>query len=190
MPRTIDPVVTDFGSGEQPAFDLGDQLRLRPFTFGDEPIVHAAFNDPDILRWHHFRVDVTVEATAWIERARANWESGFKADWLIEERGNGLGRVGLHVDAMRGTAEVAYWLLPTGRGRGLATRGAGAVTNWAHELGFRRVLLQHSVRNAASCAVALRLGFQAEGTARQSDLHDDGWHDMHQHAHVADDPAP
>lgn len=188
MPRTIEPVVTRFGSGDQPRFDLGDGVTLRGFVSADEAIVRDAFTDPDIVRWHHFRADTVADAAAWIERTRANWVARTKADWLIEEDGAGMGRVGLGVDSLRGTAEIAYWLLPTGRGRGLVTRCAGAITTWAHDLGVHRILLQHSVRNSASCAVAGRLGYRAEGTARQLDLHADGWHDMHQHAHVADDP--
>ena len=62
------------------------------------------------------------------------------------------------------------------------------MTEWAHGLGVHRILLQHAVHNAASCAVADRVGYRPEGTARQLALHDDGWHDMHQHAHVAGDP--
>ncbi len=187
MPRTIDPVVTVFGSGGQPTFHLGDGLTRRPFTPSDESIVRAAFSSPDIVRWHHFRVDTTEEATAWIDRTRTKWVEAEQADWLIEEDGVGVGRVGLHVDAMRGNAEIAYWLLPGGRGRGLVTIAAHALTAWAHDLGFHRIVLQHSVHNSASCAVAVRLGYSSEGTARQQDLHADGWHDMHQHAHVVGD---
>lgn len=58
------------------------------------------------------------------------------------------------------------------------------------ERGFHRVVLQHPVHNALSCAVAERLGYSFEGTARQQDIHDDGWHDMHQYAQVAGDSPP
>ncbi|MEP1124249.1 MAG: GNAT family N-acetyltransferase [Ilumatobacter sp.] len=187
MPRTIDPVVTAFGSVAQPTFELGDGLILRPFGFLDESIVRAAFSSPDIVRWHHFRVDTEADAVAWIERTHAKWVQEESADWLIEEGGVGVGRVGFHADALRGNAEIAYWLLPSGRGRGLVTSAAYAVTEWAHDLRFHRVVLQHSLHNPASCAVAARLGYSFEGTARQQDLHVDGWHDMHQHAHVAGD---
>lgn len=39
--------------------------------------------------------------------------------------------------------------------------------------------------NAASCRVALKAGFAAEGTRRSAALHADGWHDMHLHARIA-----
>jgi ribosomal-protein-alanine N-acetyltransferase len=77
-------------------------------------------------------------------------------------------------------------VLPDARRQGLARRAVECVTRWGDEsIGVHRILLQHSVHNAASCAVALRSGYEAEGTARQQDLHADGWHDMHQQAHLA-----
>ncbi len=97
------------------------------------------------------------------------------------------GRVAMYTDLARGTGEVAYWVLPHARRRRVASRSLAAVTEWAHGwLGLGRILLQHSVDNAASCAVATRLGYELEGVARAADLHTDGWHDMHQHRHLAD----
>ena len=45
----------------------------------------------------------------------------------------------------------------------------------------------HATANQASCAVATGAGFEVEGTARRGLLHEDGWHDMHLHARLADD---
>jgi len=33
--------------------------------------------------------------------------------------------------------------------------------------------------------VAVKSGFEAEGTERGAELHTDGWHDMHLHARIA-----
>jgi len=41
------------------------------------------------------------------------------------------------------------------------------------------------VANPASCRVAVKSGFEAEGTERGAELHTDGWHDMHLHARIA-----
>ena len=99
-----------------------------------------------------------------------------------------LGRCALHVDLERGVGEIAYWVLPAARGQAVATRAARRVTDWGHhELGVHRIVLLHSTQNAPSCAVANRLGYLVEGTARGEGLHADGWHDMHQHAHLATD---
>ena len=90
-----------------------------------------------------------------------------------------------------GLAECTYWTLPRARGRGVAATAARAAARWALAVvGLHRVELQHSVRNAASCRVALRAGFRAEGVRRSALFHADGWHDMHCHALVAGDPEP
>ncbi|MEZ5230568.1 MAG: GNAT family protein [Acidimicrobiales bacterium] len=83
----------------------------------------------------------------------------------------------------------AYWLLSSARGRGVATRACVTATNWAHRMGIHRIQLQHSTENLASRLVAKRAGFVEEGVRRGANLHDDGWHDMVMHAHLAtDDP--
>ena len=52
------------------------------------------------------------------------------------------------------------------------------------------VELIHSTRNPASCRVAENAGYKLEGTKRREALHADGWHDMHLHARLIDDPQP
>jgi RimJ/RimL family protein N-acetyltransferase len=98
-----------------------------------------------------------------------------------------LRRLVLH----EGLAEVSYWVLSAARGRRVAPRALSAVTAWSFAaLGLHRVELYHSTSNAASCRVAQRAGFAAEGTKRGEVRHADGWHDMHIHARLdTDEPA-
>ena len=81
-------------------------------------------------------------------------------------------------------------MLPTARGRGVATRACVAATAWAHELGVNRIQLQHSTRNEPSRRVALKAGYVEEGVRRGANLHADGWHDMRLYSHLAGDPLP
>lgn len=194
MPYTVDPVITGgaMSSLEQPTIRVDNDLRLRPFDHSDADTVLRAFAEPDIQLWHAFRVDAADEARAWIDRTHQLWSEDKSAVWAIVDGSNRvLGRCALHVDVRSGTAEIAYWVLPEARRRLVAARAAVSATAWAHrELGVHRVLLQHSTRNPASCAVARRAGYTEEGTARQQDLLVDGWHDMHQHAHLSSDEIP
>jgi RimJ/RimL family protein N-acetyltransferase len=48
--------------------------------------------------------------------------------------------------------------------------------------------LTHSTVNPVSCRVAVSAGYRLEGTKRRAGLHADGWHDMHLHARLVDDP--
>jgi ribosomal-protein-alanine N-acetyltransferase len=44
--------------------------------------------------------------------------------------------------------------------------------------------------NPVSCRVAENAGYRLEGTKRAEAMHADGWHDMHLHARLSDDPRP
>ena len=102
-----------------------------------------------------------------------------------------MGRVSLKgVDLHDGSAGVAYWMVRAWRGRGLCSKAVVALCEWAFaEAGFHRIGLAHSVANPASCRVAVKAGFRAEGVRRDAALHADGWHDMHEHALLAADQA-
>ena len=55
--------------------------------------------------------------------------------------------------------------------------------------GFHRLGLSHAVGNGASCRVAVKAGFVAEGVRRSAWLQADGRHDAHVHARLRSDPA-
>lgn len=73
-----------------------------------------------------------------------------------------------------GSAGLAYWMVPAARGRGLCTKAAQLLSRWAFDAGFHRIGLEYSPANQASCRVAVKAGFLAEGTRRGSALHTDG----------------
>ncbi|GAB3660126.1 GNAT family N-acetyltransferase [Nocardioides korecus] len=186
----LPPVVPagTLGAHPQPVVRAGD-LRLRPFDARDADALAAAYDDPDIRRWH-VRSLTPAEAGAWVEEQHRRWAAETGAGWAVVEEGELVGRVGLRtMEPAEGEAEAAYWVLPAARGRGVATRALGAMTDWVLAQGFHRVSLRHSTLNEPSCRVALRAGFAAEGVARGSALHEDGWHDMHVHARLRTDRA-
>lgn len=190
VPLTVPPVVDEaaFAGRDQPTITVDGEFTLRPFDSADTAVVLEAFATPDIQLWHGFRIDDLDQAQDWISRTHSLWNEAQSAVWAIVNSTGVLGRCALHIDCRRGTAEIAYWLLPEARGKGVASRAVTTVTDWAHPtLGVHRILLQHSTKNSASCAVAERTGYIAEGVAREQDIHVDGWHDMHQHAHLSTD---
>ena len=176
----------------QPTVKVDDELALRPWRLFDAPHVLAAFSDDDIVRWHTRRLRTLGDAEEWIEGAHNAWTKEESSGWAIVDVADEsvLGRCALHTNLEYGNAEIAYWVLPAARGRGVATRAAIAATRWGHRYGFHRIELEHSTLNLASCAVAERAGFRAEGIKRQSNVHADGLHDMHLHSHIATDPLP
>lgn len=126
-----------------------------------------------------------AEAKGWIAEAGEAWAAEKAASWAVEADGVLAGRMTLRFHLPDGFAEAAYWTREICRGRGVASQALHAATEWAFSIGMHRVELEHSTSTSASCRVALKAGFTAEGTRREGALHTDGWHDMHTHARIA-----
>jgi RimJ/RimL family protein N-acetyltransferase len=177
----------------QPQIDAGD-VRLRPWRPADRPAVVAAYADPAIRRWH-CRTMTDEEARDWIDAWPGRWRDETGAGWAVADAGGAadadgvVGQISLRrLDLAEGLAEVSYWVLPAARGRRVAPRALAAVAAWSFAtLGLHRVEALHSTANPASCRVAERAGFVAEGTRRLEARHTDGWHDMHAHARLDTD---
>ncbi len=71
-----------------------------------------------------------------------------------------------HLDPKRSVIEIGYWLLPSARGRGIATKVARALAEYAFTLGIHRVAAYVEVGNVQSERVLERAGFTREGVIR------------------------
>lgn len=195
MPVLVRPAMVSgsLSDSAQPSIPAEDVAVLRPWSASDAGAVVEAFHDPAIQRWHVRRADSIVEATEWIDLWRSAWATESECHWAVADPNSDvvLGRMSLKgLDLRDGTADLAYWIVRDARGRGLCTVSVMALCQWAfHDAGFRRIELEHSTRNPASCRVAAKAGFRAEGTRRSAALHGDGWHDMHVHARLSSDCA-
>ncbi|MET7705706.1 GNAT family N-acetyltransferase [Micromonospora sp. NPDC005413] len=166
-------------------------LLLRPWRDEDAPAVRGALRDPAIAQWNPQGggpIDDEV-ALLWVRR-RADWSSGGHASMAVTSAADGelLGSVSLH-RIHDGDASIGYWTMPAARGRGVAVRAVVRLTDWAFaDLRLHRVELCHAVANPASCRVADRAGYPAEGTLRESYRYGDGRrYDEHLHARLATD---
>jgi RimJ/RimL family protein N-acetyltransferase len=195
VPRLVPPVVPagTLAARPQPTIEVADGIVLRSWTEADAPAVLAAYSDPDIQRWGRRAIETLDEAREWIATWDETWLAETHASWAIARRtpDEVVGRVSLRgIDLLDGEAECGYWTLPAGRGQGLAPLGLEALCRWGfEEIGFHRLTVCHSVQNEASCRVAVKAGFALEGTMRQNLFHSDGWHDMHLHGRMRDDPV-
>jgi RimJ/RimL family protein N-acetyltransferase len=174
----------------QPRLEV-EELTLRPWQQSDADALVRAYADPDIHQWHA-RSMTTADAEAWIDAELERWGQERGGSWAITRRDVLLGRVGIGgVSLEEARAGITYWVLPEARGRGVASRALVAVADWGFDIvGFHRLELDHSTRNPASCRVAEKAGLTPEGTVRERAMHFDGWHDMHMHGLLADDPRP
>ncbi len=109
-------------------------------------------------------------STGWLTQWRDGWASESECHWAIAapETNELLGRIAAKgVNLWDGTAELAYWVTPAARGRGLCTQAVTALSEWAfREVGFHRLELAHSIHNPRSCRVATKAGFSEEGVRR------------------------
>jgi RimJ/RimL family protein N-acetyltransferase len=190
MPSLTWPVIPGdrLAGSVQPVVPAGGGLVLRPWLLADARALAEAYSDPAIQRWHARRVDSADEARELIAGWQRSWLAATGAHWAVTrgEDGEVVGRVALRSMTLdEGCAECAYWTAPAARGSGIASRSLAGLCRWAFgETGFHRIELVHSVANAASCRVAVKAGFAAEGVLRSAVLHADGWHDMHLHARI------
>ncbi|MFC5033943.1 GNAT family N-acetyltransferase [Streptomyces sp. DSM 41987] len=190
MPFLVAPAISTgaLAASGQPVLPVGADASLRPWLLSDAEAVREAFQDPAIQRWHVRRADSVDEAREWIRGWRSGWRDETEGHWAIVDAASDalLGRMALKsLSLADGKAELAYWTVPSARGHGLCPRAVTALTRWAlGEGGFHRIELEHSTANQASCRVAVKAGFEEEGTRRGAALHADGGHDMHLHARV------
>ena len=173
----------------------GAALWLRPWAESDVDAVWAGFTDPAVAAWNP-QLPFTQHAQAedWLTQKADDWSTGRAASWALclEDPDSAVvGSVGLsNLDRAREAfpsahAAVSYWVLPSGRGQGVAAGAAAAAAEWAlDDLRLPRVQLLHDLDNTASCRVADRAGFDLEGVLRRSAPTRAGWADQHLHARI------
>jgi RimJ/RimL family protein N-acetyltransferase len=159
-----------------------DWVTLRPWLRDDARFLAEASADPAIRRYngildrqgHPSPPLSTADAETVIDEFASNWRafattgtpSG--AAFAIAGTGSGelVGCCGVDDWSKADVAQIGYWIAPSARGRGYATRAAILLTRWLFELGAARVFLTIVAGNSESVAVARRAGFAYEGTMR------------------------
>lgn len=144
---------------------------LRAPVHGDAEAIHAACQDTAIQRWVPIPVPYSRDdALAYVETAGRNWTSGTSCTWLLVDGETVAGALGIDHIA-DGRATIGYWMAPASRGRGLLTRAAQTVIDFAFAappagLGLQRLEWHAYGGNVPSARAAARLGFRFEGVLR------------------------
>jgi RimJ/RimL family protein N-acetyltransferase len=169
---------------------LGD-MRMRTLDQADaELVVEATRNEPAPALWGPrpvgpYSVD---QATA----ALAAWSPGAgRVSYGLLGDDQLLAAFALMLDGPD-RAELAYWVRPEQRRRGLATKGVLLVTGWAHHIGLTRMWLEIEPSNQASVGVAIRTGYRFEERLPRhcrswvrDEPSEDEWHDCLIWSHTA-----
>jgi RimJ/RimL family protein N-acetyltransferase len=147
---------------------------LRPWEYRDADVVLAAGLDRLISRYRYSLPRSADRARTWITATKAERRAGTRLELAVTEGGTPLGSVAL-AEIAHGNAMVRYWLLPDGRGRGLASRAVRLLAGWAFSnLSLGRLAAFIEPMNQASVAVLERCGFIEEGRLRQHMTTHDG----------------
>lgn len=107
------------------------------------------------------------------------FDEGSVLGYDIFYEGKFAGSIDLHhLSAENRSCEIGYWLSKDFVGKGIATRTANKITEYAFdEIDMHRVMIRAASKNKASCAVVGRLNFNHEGTLRDEELLDGEYYD-------------
>lgn len=149
----------------------GCELRLLEPSDAQELHRLIEANRPRLARWMawaHEQTPAQTLAFVCATRRQLAENDGLQAALVAD--GRIIGVAGFHgVDWQNRSASIGYWLGETQEGRGTMTQAVRALTGYAFDhWGLNRVEIRVDVENLRSRAIPERLGFQQEGTLRQS----------------------
>lgn len=143
-------------------------VSLRPLSL-DDVDEWMAGEDEEQIRWFEFPGPAPRESVVRaIEAWTASWRTGGPVrQWAVCEAASGRIAGGVDVrDLGHGEVNLSYIIFPTFRGAGLATRAGKLALRYAADvMGATAAVIKVLEGNAASIAVARRLGAMQVGTA-------------------------
>ena len=153
-----------------PAVLADDVVHLRLLTTDDVDLLLRGSHDAEVVRWTFVPPQLDRDAAlALLSRWDAAARDGRLRQYAIAAAAQPKVAVGLVSLILQdaddpGAVDVAYWLLPVGRGRGLVTHAVQLGLGWAFAVaGCGRAVLHTMEGNVASEAVARRCGFDSAG---------------------------
>ncbi|HEU5362448.1 MAG TPA: GNAT family N-acetyltransferase [Gaiellaceae bacterium] len=157
-------------SAPEPAL-ADDAIRLEPLSRALVPAMRWVTEpDTDTARFTYIPTSPDeVFLESWLGRYEDGWGEGSRAGFAVRDEGRDAvgfaAFVKLDLDAAEG--ELGYVVAPAARGRGIASRAVGLLTDWGlGELGLDRIELRIDPANTASSRVAERNGYRLEGVLR------------------------
>ncbi|MEU3854062.1 GNAT family protein [Streptomyces sp. NPDC029554] len=164
---------------------LGDGLHARILSVDDAALlVEATGRETARSLWAarpagpYALYDAQAALSLWDPAAEGQFSLG------ILREGRLLGAIGLMPDGP-GSIELAYWIRPEERRRGIASRAVHATTSWAHDaLGAAKIWLEINPGNEPSLHLAQRAGYHFEQRLPRhcrdwasENVQYDSWHD-------------
>jgi len=158
------------------------RLVIRCYAPTDAPMVKAAIDAslPELVKflpWAHGEPTDVATKAALLRQFRGRFDLGQDFVYGIFDRAERecLGGTGLHTRQGPHIREIGYWIASAHTKKGYATEAASAMLQVAFRVDHvGRVEIRSLPENAASVAVARKMGMQLEGTARGAHVWQDG----------------
>jgi RimJ/RimL family protein N-acetyltransferase len=167
-------------------------VRLVPLAAEHLGAVGAMLDDAEVRRFTRIPEPPPPDfAQHWLARYEEGRRAGSREAFAaLEDDGRFVGiALAPHIDREAREVELGYITAPAARGRGVATRMLGLLTQWAFEAaGALRIVLIIDVANPASERVAERCGYVREGVMRSTHLKGDVRVDAGLWSRLATDP--
>lgn len=165
------------------------RVTIRPYHLNDAPDASRLANDPEVAKYlrdrfphpytlqdsEYFITNVANQTTSHTPDPSAPLQpGGILLNYALCRSSDGafIGAIGLQPrnDVEARTIEVGYWLGREHWGRGYCTEAVRGFSRWAFETFPDVQRLEGTVQggNAASQAVLLKAGYQAEGVRRKA----------------------
>ena len=162
---------------------LDAERTLRPVAIGDLDELHALIcaNREYLTPWMPWAVDAEHDNTeTFLRTAREQAADGNGAHFAIVQHGRIVGVVGFHyVNRLQRSTSLGYWLSAGAQGQGTMTLAVTRLVDHAFDVWrLHRVELRAAETNGRSRAIAERLGFVAEGVARDSERFGERYRDL------------
>ena len=150
-----------------PAIETG-RVWLRPHELDDFEAYVAMWGDPGVVRFIGGRPRTREESWIRFLRHFGMWSLLGYGFWAIEEKATGrfIGEAGFHdlkrdvVPSIEGIPEIAWALVTTMHGKGIATEVVSRAVTWGDQtLGAERTVCIIDPENMASRAVAGKCGY-------------------------------
>jgi ribosomal-protein-serine acetyltransferase len=157
-------------------FELGKGARLRPVVHSDgaRMFLQIEKSRAHLRAWLPWvdAVETADDLSVFLNQSARFHRQGIAVRLVLEVEGEIAGVIGLeNIDERNGHAELGYWIARQYQGNGWMTIATGVLCEYAfRERELHRLVIRAMPTNRRSRAVAERLGFMREGTARECTL--------------------
>ncbi|HSP21558.1 MAG TPA: GNAT family protein [Planococcus sp. (in: firmicutes)] len=144
--------------------ELGDTQRIFELTEGSRSYLK------EWLPWLDFTTELK-DTEDFIKASRGNYAEGKTLNAAILFNGEIVGLGGFNnINPANKTAYIGYWLGQEYQGKGIMTRVARALTDYAlNDLKLNKVEIRAAAGNVKSRSIPERLGYVEEGTIRRAE---------------------